>query len=137
MAVPAFPVSIAVIPWGVDVPAVPAPAVARNRSVLFLGRFHPTKGIDALLRSWRDVERQGTPFKLVPMMAGQLHEVRRDFGIRCFATHHGGASLGYSLVSIREKLKPELMGTLDSRHPLSFASHRLPFKLDTAAGAGQ
>jgi ribonuclease Z len=67
--------------------------------------------VDALLRCWRDVERQGTPYKLVPMTAGQLYEVRRDFGIRCFATHHGGASLGYSLVSIREKLKPELLGT--------------------------
>jgi len=67
--------------------------------------------VDALLRCWRDVERQGTPFKLVPMTAGQMYEVRRDFGIRCFGTHHGGASLGYSLVSVREKLKPELMGT--------------------------
>ncbi len=67
--------------------------------------------VDALLRSWRDVERQGTPYKLIPMMAGQMYEVRRDFGIRCFGTHHGGASLGYALISIREKLKPELMGT--------------------------
>src|SRR3954462_4169955 len=66
--------------------------------------------VDTLLRCWRDVERQGTPFQLVPMMPGVLHEVRRDFGIRAFATHHGGASLGYSLVSIREKLKPELLG---------------------------
>jgi len=66
--------------------------------------------VDALLRAWRDVERQGTPYTLVPMIAGQMHEVRRDFGIRCFSTHHGGPSLGYSLVSVREKLKPELMG---------------------------
>ncbi|HEX3356837.1 MAG TPA: MBL fold metallo-hydrolase [Tepidisphaeraceae bacterium] len=67
--------------------------------------------VDALLKCWRDVERQGTPYKLVPMSPGQMYEVRRDFGIRCFATHHGGPSLGYSLVSIREKLKPELLGT--------------------------
>jgi ribonuclease Z len=65
--------------------------------------------IDAMLKCWRDVERQGTPYKLVPMSPGQMYEVRRDFGIRCFATHHGGVSLGYSLVSIREKLKPEYM----------------------------
>jgi ribonuclease Z len=63
--------------------------------------------VDQLLRCWRDVERQGTPYTLVPMFAGQLYEVRRDFGIRAFGTHHGGASLGYSLISIREKLKPE------------------------------
>lgn len=66
--------------------------------------------VDRLLRAWRDVERQGTPYQLVPMMPGLLHEIRRDFGIRAFATHHGGASLGYALISIREKLKPEFMG---------------------------
>jgi ribonuclease Z len=66
--------------------------------------------VDSLLRCWRDVERQGTPYSLVPMAPNTLHEVRRDFGIRAFSTHHGGASLGYSLVSIREKLKPEFMG---------------------------
>src|SRR3954470_6658194 len=42
--------------------------------------------VDAMLRCWRDVERQGTPFTLVPMTPGQLYEVRKDFGIRCFQT---------------------------------------------------
>jgi ribonuclease Z len=67
--------------------------------------------IDRLLRCWRDVERQGTPYTLVPMTSGQLYAVRRDFGIRAWATHHGWPSLGYVLISIREKLKPEYMGT--------------------------
>lgn len=66
--------------------------------------------VDSLLRAWRDVERQGTPYQLVPMQPGQLYEVRRDFGIRAWASHHGGASLAYALISIREKLKPELIG---------------------------
>lgn len=66
--------------------------------------------VDRLLRAWRDVERQGTPYTLVPMVSGQTHEVRRDFVIRAFSTHHGGASLGYSLVSVREKLKEEYLG---------------------------
>ena len=66
--------------------------------------------VDNLLRAWREVERQQTPYTLVPMQPNQLHEVRRDFGIRAVQTHHGGPSLGYVLVSIREKLKPELMG---------------------------
>jgi ribonuclease Z len=69
------------------------------------------KPIDTLLRAWRDVERQGTPYKLLPISAGQMYEVRRDFGIRALQTHHGGPSLGYSLISVREKLKPEYMGT--------------------------
>jgi ribonuclease Z len=45
------------------------------------------------------------------MRAGELHEVRRDFAIRALATHHGGPSLGYSLLSVREKLKQEYVGT--------------------------
>jgi ribonuclease Z len=68
------------------------------------------RGVDALLRAWRDVERQGTPYELIPMSAGETYEVRRDFLIRALQTHHGGPSLGYSLVSVREKLKPEYMG---------------------------
>ena len=67
--------------------------------------------VDNLLRSWREVERQNTPYKLIPMSAGQAYEVRRDFLIRALQTHHGGVSLGYSLVSVREKLKAEYMGT--------------------------
>jgi len=66
--------------------------------------------VDVLLRCWRDVERQGTPYTLVPMRPGDTHAVRRDFAIRSFATHHAGASLGYALISVREKLKPEYMG---------------------------
>lgn len=66
--------------------------------------------VDRMLRCWRDVERQGTPYQLVAMSPGQMHEVRRDFGIRCFATHHGSTSLGYALISVREKLKAEYMG---------------------------
>src|SRR5204862_3349881 len=48
---------------------------------------------------------------IVALSARQAFEVRRDFLIRGFQTHHGGVSLGYSLVSVREKLKPELAGT--------------------------
>jgi ribonuclease Z len=66
--------------------------------------------VDQLLRCWRDVERQGTPYKLVPLAAGEDFEVRRDFSIRALQTHHGGVSLGYSLISVREKLKPEFHG---------------------------
>ena len=68
------------------------------------------RSVDAMLRCWRDVERQGTPYQIIGVAPGQLYQVRKDFGIRCFATHHGGPSLGYSLISIREKLKPEFIG---------------------------
>ncbi len=66
--------------------------------------------VDRMLKCWRDVERQGTPYRLVPLLPGQSFEVRRDFLIRAMETHHGGASIGYALVSVREKLKPEYFG---------------------------
>ncbi len=66
--------------------------------------------VDAMLRGWRQIERQNTPYTLIPMEAGHLHEVRRDFGIRAIATHHGGSSLAYALINIREKLKQEYFG---------------------------
>jgi ribonuclease Z len=67
------------------------------------------KPVDALLKCWREVERQGTPYKLIPMYDGALFEVRRDLAIRAVATHHGAASLGYCLINVREKLKPEYL----------------------------
>jgi len=66
--------------------------------------------VDTLLRCWRDIERQATPYKLIGMSPGEVYEVRRDFSIRAFATHHGGPSLGYSLISVREKLRQEYLG---------------------------
>lgn len=78
------------------------------------------RSLDAMLRCWRDVERQGTPYQIIGVAPGQLYEVRKDFGIRCFSTHHGGPSLGYSLISIREKLKPEFFG----RSPQELATMR-------------
>jgi len=66
--------------------------------------------VENLLKCWRDVERQSTPYKLVGMAPDVLHAVRRDFAIRALPTHHGSASLGYSLISVREKLKPEYLG---------------------------
>src|SRR5580704_5792435 len=44
--------------------------------------------VDALLKTWRDVERQGTPYTLVGLAPGESHAVRRDLIVRCFATHH-------------------------------------------------
>ncbi|HZZ43053.1 MAG TPA: MBL fold metallo-hydrolase [Tepidisphaeraceae bacterium] len=76
-------------------------------TILLPAELH--RGVDNLLKCWRDVERQGTPYTLIPMQPDQVYEVRRDFMIRALATHHGGGSLGYSLVSVREKLKQEYM----------------------------
>jgi ribonuclease Z len=67
--------------------------------------------VERLMRVWRDVEHQDTPYNLIGMTPGQVHSVRKDFAIRAFKTHHGRwQTLGYSLVSLRKKLKAEYVG---------------------------
>ena len=63
--------------------------------------------VDDLLRAWQRLERQMSPYELVPMNPGDEFEVRRDFLIRCHRAHHGPPSLAYACVSVRHKLKPE------------------------------
>ena len=63
-----------------------------------------------VLAAFGRLERQETPYQLVPMRPGELHKVRADFGIRCHRTHHGGPSLAFSAVQIRRKLKDEFHG---------------------------
>jgi ribonuclease Z len=66
--------------------------------------------VDQMLRCWRGIERQSTPYQLIAMTPDALHTVRKDFAIRSVETHHGGTSLGYVLISVRDKLKPEYFG---------------------------
>jgi ribonuclease Z len=66
--------------------------------------------VDQMLRCWRGIERQNTPYQLLAMSPDATHVVRKDFAIRAVETHHGGSSLGYVLISVRDKLKPEYFG---------------------------
>ncbi|HYE46137.1 MAG TPA: glycosyltransferase [Caulobacter sp.] len=43
---------VAVIPNGIDVPPLDRPGPEAVRTVLSLGRIHPKKGLDSLLRAW-------------------------------------------------------------------------------------
>lgn len=59
---------VALVPIGIDVPAMPpdpikAPAGTR-RTVLYLGRVHPKKGLDSLVAAWAAVERQHPDWRL-------------------------------------------------------------------------
>lgn len=47
-----FSAPIAVVPNGIDLPAPPPARTGQRRTLLFLSRIHPKKGIEDLLRAW-------------------------------------------------------------------------------------
>ncbi len=62
-----FSQPVAILPNGIDVP-VPSNSHSpnhSNRRVLFLGRLHPIKGLDNLLRAWASVQDRFTDWELI------------------------------------------------------------------------
>jgi len=56
---------VAVIPNGVDLPPPARPRARRKRRrMLYLGRIHPIKGLDNLLRAWATVSARATDWDL-------------------------------------------------------------------------
>lgn len=47
-----FQQPVAIIPNGVDIPDLPPKLYSNTRTLLFLSRIHPTKGLDILLKAW-------------------------------------------------------------------------------------
>jgi glycosyltransferase involved in cell wall biosynthesis len=62
---------IAIIPNGVDLHDLPTRTSGPQRTLLFLGRIHPKKGLDTLLSAWRLVQEHFPDWKLV--IAGSDH----------------------------------------------------------------
>jgi glycosyltransferase involved in cell wall biosynthesis len=73
---------IAVIPCGIDIPEL-TPLSRQSsgpRRVLFLGRVHPTKGVDTLIRAWRSVQHRASDWELQiagPDNDGYLPKMRK------------------------------------------------------------
>jgi glycosyltransferase involved in cell wall biosynthesis len=70
---------VCILPNGVDVPAIQTSPSADRRQLLFLGRIHPTKGVDILLRAWRAVEHRFPQWELHvagPDSGGHLAKVQ-------------------------------------------------------------
>lgn len=55
---------VCVIPNGIDVPEAENKPLNRYRTLLFLGRIHPVKGVDILLRAWSAVEPRFSEWRL-------------------------------------------------------------------------
>lgn len=63
-----------------------------------------------LLRAWAKIEGHEAPARLIGMRAGDEHELRRGLVARAFDINHGVPALGFVLIDVRHKLKPEFVG---------------------------
>ena len=75
-----FKQPVCIIPIGIDIFPVQALKKASPRHLLFLGRIHPVKGIDILLRAWSRVQSQFPDWTLDiagPDEGGHLAEMQK------------------------------------------------------------
>lgn len=66
---------VVVLPNGIDVPSRVCPK-AENRRLAFLSRIHPVKGVDLLLKAWRQVQDDFAEWNL--QIAGPLNDYARQ-----------------------------------------------------------
>jgi glycosyltransferase involved in cell wall biosynthesis len=70
---------VAVIPNGIDLPELPTDgvrALGGMRTLLFLSRIHPTKGLDRLLHAWSKLQHTHTAWRLVIAGRGEPAHVQ-------------------------------------------------------------
>jgi len=70
--------------------------------------------IEDLMSAWGRVEGHIPPHRIIPMRDGDVFEIRRGLIAKAFSVKHVNGSLGYSLVDVRSKLKPEFAGLTGS-----------------------
>jgi glycosyltransferase involved in cell wall biosynthesis len=64
---------VAIVPNGIDLPTLPARLPAGGpRTVLSLGRIHPKKGLERLVRAWGRLETDGSVWRLRIVGADEL-----------------------------------------------------------------
>jgi ribonuclease Z len=65
--------------------------------------------VHRLMDAWREIEGHRTPYSVIGLGPDEEYTIRRGLVARTFQTIHGGPCLGYSVVEIRHKLKPEFL----------------------------
>jgi len=66
--------------------------------------------IQRMMEGYIELERQTTPYNLIPLEPGEEHEIKNNIRLRAFATEHTVPSLGFAIVEKRSKLKEHLVG---------------------------
>lgn len=83
--------AVAIVPNGIDLPPVaPAEPIAADglRTVLALGRIHPKKGFDTLIRAWAGLERRHPEWRVRIVgpsergLADELRALARSLGLQ-------------------------------------------------------
>ncbi len=70
-----------------------------------------TADFEAMLKSWRRLDRSRLPCTLVPMEPGRGFELASGVELRAFSTRHTVPSLGYAVFTTKHKLLPRYHGT--------------------------
>lgn len=77
-----FSAPIAIIPNGIDLPALPVVKPSTEMStLLFLSRIHPKKGLDRLLHAWNELQARYPHWRLVIAGKGEPAHVREVEGL--------------------------------------------------------
>lgn len=72
-----------------------------------LAHHRLVSAIEQLMQVYGKIEGHVSPHRVVGVDEGEDFKVRRDLLIRPFRVRHAGSALGFSLVEIRKKLRPE------------------------------
>jgi ribonuclease Z len=63
--------------------------------------------INDLMQVWGRIEGHVSPYKLVGVDEDEDHELNRQLIVRPFRVRHAQPALGFSVIEVRKKLKPE------------------------------
>lgn len=71
--------------------------------------------LSTMIDSWVELERQKTPYEIIPVAPGQVLPIKGSMVLKAFETDHTTLSLGYAVVERRSKLKEEYRDLPQSR----------------------
>jgi len=66
--------------------------------------------IDGMMRGFVDLERQTTPYKLIPLEPEQQIEIKNNIFLKGISVEHAVGSMGYIVIERRSKLRDEFVG---------------------------